>query len=124
MILFALLTSKLKRLKNVNKPINLDNLLPMNTAHKDRLILIYGMLKSMADKPLSSNVWHVGYWDNVDHAWCVTGATWLGPWIEAIGWAPLVLHDENRLERIGKILRNPGDPHVMLGAIMEEFKGL
>lgn len=33
--------------------------------------------------------WYSAYWDEIDSAFCVSGATWLGPFIVPLAWCEL-----------------------------------
>jgi len=63
---------------------------PIETAPKDENILLHGVPESTDEirfgpEPRS----YSGYWDEIDGAWCMSGATWVGPFIAATHWMPL-----------------------------------
>lgn len=65
---------------------------PIETAPKHLDLLLFG-----EQKPGSVNcgvfyadpMIFVGYWDEIDGAWCATGTTWLGPFFNATHWMHL-----------------------------------
>lgn len=64
---------------------------PIETAPRDRVIMLYGPLIVLPDNrelygDLSRAVRVTGYWDSVDDEWSVVGGTWEGPWIAATLW--------------------------------------
>jgi hypothetical protein len=66
----------------------------METAPLDRLVLVWGVLDPHPDfrhlygAELRPRLF-TAYWDEIDQAWCINGATWLGPWVTALAWQPL-----------------------------------
>lgn len=67
---------------------------PIETAPKDDLILLYGLLDphpnerqlySGLDRPTRVTA----YWDSIDEAWSPMGGTWTGPWFKPTHWMPL-----------------------------------
>lgn len=58
---------------------------------KDREFLAWGKHSGVQNalSPAWRPSWHVVYWDAIDGAFCVSGATWLGPFIEPTHWQPL-----------------------------------
>lgn len=61
-----------------------------NSPPKDRYFLAYGKPTDVCDivsgLPLG---WHTAYWDSIDEAFCVSGASWMGPFIEVLEWQEL-----------------------------------
>jgi hypothetical protein len=69
---------------------------PIATAPKEvgRIYLLFGTIDPHPDTRhlhagLETPRAMTGYWDDVDHAWCPIGATWLGPWVKPTHWMPL-----------------------------------
>lgn len=67
---------------------------PIETAPKDKLILLFGLLDPHPeDIGLHGNLdrpgRYTGYWCQLDEAWSVAGGTWLGPWVNPTHWMPL-----------------------------------
>ena len=65
---------------------------PIDTAPKDQVILLYGRIdpstefeKLTWEKPAVFS----GYWCWMDDAWCPSGGTWAGPFMEVTHWMPL-----------------------------------
>src|ERR1039458_1322669 len=48
------------------------------TAPKSGNFLAWGKPKETSLIKFSSPGWHVAYWDNIDQAFCLSGATWAG----------------------------------------------
>lgn len=68
--------------------------LPIETAPKDGLILLYGLLEPHPDAAqlygnLDRPTRVTGYWDEIDGAWCPMGSTWEGPWFHPTHWQHL-----------------------------------
>ena len=64
--------------------------LPITTAPKDMHVLLYGKIRRASlELSLPNAVAVIGYWDEIDGAWCVTTATWAGPFVDATHWMPL-----------------------------------
>ncbi|MEH2501270.1 hypothetical protein V1290_000081 [Bradyrhizobium sp. AZCC 1578] len=65
---------------------------PIETAPKDKTILLYGPQVGGSKDDLAGwdgNIVASGYYDGIDTSWCVTGSTWRGPFIGATHWMPL-----------------------------------
>lgn len=67
---------------------------PIETADKARPLMLYGKLRPHPDyeqlySNLDKNTRCVGFWDEIDEAWCPVGSTWTGPWFEPTHWQPL-----------------------------------
>lgn len=67
---------------------------PIETAPKDSLILLWGLLQPHGDDAhlyaqLDAPRRVAGYWCEIDEAWAVAGSTWLGPWFDPTHWQPL-----------------------------------
>lgn len=66
----------------------------IETAPKDAVILLYGLLEPHPDDVdlyanLDSPKRVAGYWDEIDGAWCPVGSTFEGPWFNPTHWQPL-----------------------------------
>lgn len=66
----------------------------IETAPKDELILLYGYLEPHPDsREMYANLHRpkraVGYWCEIDEAWCPVGSTWVGPWFKPSHWQAL-----------------------------------
>jgi len=59
---------------------------PIETAPKDRGILVYGKPEDIEGVRFLSNGVHAAYWDDIDSRFCLKGATWMGPFIDPICW--------------------------------------
>ena len=67
---------------------------PIETAPRDRLILLFGLLDPHPDDrelygSLDRPTRVAGSWCELDEAWCPMGATWTGPWFKPSYWMPL-----------------------------------
>ena len=67
---------------------------PIETAEKTLPLMLFGFLDPHPDSRelyghLDRPTRAVGYWDEIDEAWCVTGSTWVGPWFKPTHWQPL-----------------------------------
>lgn len=66
---------------------------PIETAPKDGdNVLLFGRIDPR--HPFEGIRWQKmtvfsGYWDRIDGAWCPSGATWAGPFMEVTHWKPL-----------------------------------
>lgn len=74
---------------------------PIETAPKDRRILLYGHIDPNA--PFDGLIWTAprpfsGYWDEIDEAWCCDGSTWKGPFMKVTHWMPLPEPPEAAME--------------------------
>lgn len=55
----------------------------------------------------------VGYWDEIDEAWCPVGATWKGPWIEPTDWQALPMPPASTAEKTADtVVHNSGGKHA------------
>lgn len=68
---------------------------PIETAPKDRVILLWGAIVPHKDDrelyhyaALVEPTLHVGHWDAVDGEWCSSVSTYKGPWIAPLAWQP------------------------------------
>lgn len=62
---------------------------PIDTAPKDKHILLFGMQRPMPQLYAKIPQVFSGYWDNIDEAWCSDGSTWEGPFYDPTHWMPL-----------------------------------
>lgn len=67
---------------------------PIESAPRDAYVLLWGILDPHPDqRELYANLDRPqragGYWCDIDGAWCVSGSTWVGPWIKPTHWMPL-----------------------------------
>lgn len=63
---------------------------PIETAPKDGTgILVYGLPSDIEGVRFTSPGVHAAYWDSIDSAFCLKGASWLGPFIKPTHWQPL-----------------------------------
>lgn len=53
---------------------------------KDRPFLAYGKPTDIEGCRWLSPGVHLAYWDHIDSAYCIKGATWMGPFIEPLAW--------------------------------------
>lgn len=68
---------------------------PIETAPRDRLIMLYGLLDPHPDDRfmyggLDRPTRVTGYWDEIDEAWCPNGSTSNGPWFKPTHWAECI----------------------------------
>ena len=68
-----------------------DNWQPIQTAPKDGTILVFGKPTALVingDTLVSFNkpAAYTAAWDEIDDAFCVSGGSWLGPFIEPTHW--------------------------------------
>ena len=65
--------------------------MPIETAPKDHAILVYGKAQD-TQNPLvrftKAGVYSA-YWDEIDDSFCLSGASWVGPFIKPTHWMPL-----------------------------------
>ena len=61
----------------------------ISTAPKDRVILGYGQPGDIDGMRFAGPSVHSIYWDEIDSAFCLTGSTWVGPFINPTHWMPL-----------------------------------
>lgn len=58
-------------------------------------ILVYGLPTTVESNELKTVEyrhpgWHTAHWDSIDQAFCLSGGSWLGPFIlEPLAWMPL-----------------------------------
>ena len=63
---------------------------PIATAPRDgTTILVYGQPTSTEMVRFKRPGIHSAAWDTIDGAFCLTGGTWEGPFIEPTHWLPL-----------------------------------
>lgn len=62
---------------------------PIETAPKDRHVLLFGKQNPMSVLRTDGSLVFTGYWDAMDDAWCSSGSTWEGPFYEPTHWMPL-----------------------------------
>jgi len=66
---------------------------PIETAPKDgNIILLFGIPSihpHLKVEFLGPDIF-TAYWDQIDDAFCMNGGDWLGPFIEASHWMPLL----------------------------------
>lgn len=58
----------------------------METVPRDRYILAWGKPTDIDGVRWEQPGVHTVYWDGIDGAFCLKGATWLGPFIEPKFW--------------------------------------
>ena len=80
----------LGRSRRRRKPAALATWEPIDTAPKDRRILMFGKMRAMmgglrTDGPEVFS----GYWDDIDSAWCGSGSTADGPFYTPTHWQEL-----------------------------------
>lgn len=62
----------------------------IDTAPRDgRTILVYGQPRDTEMVRFLRPGWHTAAWDEIDQAFCLTGGTWLGPFITPVCWVPV-----------------------------------
>lgn len=62
----------------------------ITSAPKDgSTILAYGKPTDIDGLRFDREGWHTAYWDSIDGSFCLTGATWQGPFINPSHWAPV-----------------------------------
>lgn len=63
---------------------------PISTAPKDRLIILFGPLigQAVTEEHPKGTIRAIGYWDDIDGAWCLSTTSWVGPFIDATHWLP------------------------------------
>lgn len=74
--------------------MKVDEWRPIETASKDAVLLLYGLLEPHPDErhlyaDLGRPCRCAGFWDEIDEAWCPVGSTWEGPWFKPTHWMPL-----------------------------------
>lgn len=52
-------------------------------------IAVFGKPEDAADLKFTAPGVHAAYWDSIDEAFCLDGASWFGPFIEPSKWQPL-----------------------------------
>lgn len=62
---------------------------PGRTAPKFGTILVWGKPKNTKLLQFTKPGWHTAYWDGIDQSFCLTGATFEGPFIKPKLWLPL-----------------------------------
>lgn len=69
-----------------------DGWLPIKSAPKVHPLLLFGTVKPgpghTPDHPVRP-IRAVGYWDEIDEAWCLSDTPWSGPFFEPTHWRPL-----------------------------------
>lgn len=70
----------------------------MEAAPRDRHLLLwvepyevmqYGTNPESVGLEVTERTITTGYWDQIDGAWCVSSATWVGPFVEPVAWMSL-----------------------------------
>ncbi len=66
----------------------------ISTAPRDRTILVFGkpddlIMNNIALVKFKNPAAYTAAWDELDEAFCVSGGSWLGPFIEPTHWMPL-----------------------------------
>jgi len=60
----------------------------MSAAPRDgRTILVYGQPSDVELGTYHKPGFHTAHWDELDQAFCLSGGTWLGPFIDPTHWA-------------------------------------
>jgi hypothetical protein len=62
---------------------------PIKGAPKGTPILVYGKPTDVEGLKFQSSGVFTAYWDSVDGSFCLSGATWEGPFIKPTHWMPL-----------------------------------
>lgn len=62
---------------------------PIETAPRDKTILVFGQPTDVEGVRFSMPFVCTAYWDDIDSSFCLTGASWLGPFIRPKFWMPL-----------------------------------
>lgn len=62
---------------------------PGETAPKDRSILIWGQPKNTDMVGFNGPGIFTAYWDSIDQAFCLSGASYLGPFVKPLLWMEL-----------------------------------
>ena len=67
---------------------------PIETAPKDQNILVFGepedlILNGDTLVHFRAPLVCAAHWDDIDSSFCLTGGSWLGPFIEPTHWMPL-----------------------------------
>ena len=67
---------------------------PVETAPKDRVILIYGKPSNLILDGNFLTVFHraaifTAEWDDIDASFVLSGGSWLGPFVNPTHWMPL-----------------------------------
>lgn len=68
-----------------------DGWQPMETAPRDGTpVLVYGLPTNLPDVHFSRPAVYTAYWDDMDQTFCLSGASWRGPFVhEPTAWRPL-----------------------------------
>ena len=61
----------------------------IDSAPKDRRILLFGHLQPFEGLRVRGSEIFTGYWDDIDGAWCGSGSTWIGPFYVPTHWQEL-----------------------------------
>ncbi len=62
---------------------------PIESAPKDRRILLFGQMRPVEGLRMKGPEVFTGYYDEIDSAWCGSGATASGPWYDPTHWMEL-----------------------------------
>lgn len=62
---------------------------PIETAPHDKNILVFGKPTDIEGLCFNEPGIFTAYWDDIDRSFCLSGATWLGPFISPSHWMPL-----------------------------------